>query len=200
MIGLTVLLKIELPSHTVLLCDAGVTVYNGDTYRATDSVLGSIASIDVMNEGTGEQIPALDITFAAPSSAAVGALSNGAIQKSRALLWIAEYDLDTGAVVGTPDLRFIGIIDQPQISAAFRELTISVSVVPEMEFLFARPSGNELSSGFHKALYPGETGHDNATGLSVPIAWGTEGPPRASQAPSYTPYDWGPGWGAGRSQ
>jgi hypothetical protein len=178
--GLTALLKIELPAHTAYLSDGGVTVFAGDTYRPEDDVLGALAAIEIMSEGTGQQIPALDIGFAAPGVGAIAALSNGAIQQSRVRLWIAEYDTETGGVVGTPDLRFIGIIDQPQISAAFRELTISISVVPEMEFLFSRPDGNELSASFHKALYAGETGHDNATGLGIATAWGVASPPRAN--------------------
>lgn len=185
MTGLTALLKIELPAHTARLCDGGVTVLGGETYRAHDSVLGSIASIDGLNDGYGPQIPALDITFAAPGAGAAAALSTGALQRSSVRLWVAEYNTTTGAVIGTPDLRFIGIIDQPQIGVAYRELTVSLSTVPEMEYLFARPTGNDLSASFHKALYPGETGHDNATGLSIPIAWGTEGPPRASSSTTY---------------
>jgi len=185
MIGLTALLKVELPDHTSLISDGGVTVFNSETYRPEDEVLGSMASIELMSEGTSQQIPALDINFAAPGVGAIAALSNGAIQQSPVRLWIAEYDLETGEVVGDPELRFIGIVDQPRIAASFRELTISITVVPEMEYLFSRPTGNELSASFHKSLYPGETGHDNATGLSIPTAWGVASPPSARSQVRY---------------
>lgn len=112
--------------------------------------------------------------------AAVSALSSGAIQKSRVRLWLAEYDTTTGEVVGTPELRFIGFVDQPQASFAFRQLTLQITAVPELEAMFFKDTGNGLSISFHKALYPGELGHDNASGLSIPIAWGVESPPRGS--------------------
>ena len=190
--AITGLLKIEFPDHTVLLNDGGVTVWNGDTYTPTDTLVGSISSIEAMEEGIGEQIPALDITFAPPDASALSVFSDGAIQKSPVRLWIAEFDIDTGEVVGTPELRFIGFVDQPQVSVAFRQFSIAISVVPEMEWLFQRDTGNGLSATFHKSLYAGETGHDNATGLNISTAWGVESPRKGGGS-------YGGGGGGGRS-
>ena len=175
--GLTGLLKIELPAGDVLLSDAGVTTWNGDTYSPNDAQLGRLAGIEPITEGAGQQIPSLDLTFSPDSFLAVTALSNGAIQQSKVNLWVAEYDLETGAVVGTPNLVFTGFVDQPQVTFAQRELTVSVVAVPELEFLFTRDNGNGLSSTFHKSVYPGELGHDNATGLQINVAWGVKSPP-----------------------
>lgn len=177
-VGITGLLKIELPSHTVLLSDGGVTTYAGDTYTAYDSVLGSLASISTIAEGVGQEIPALELQFSPPGVTAVTSLSVGAIQQSKVRLWVAEFDVDTGAVVGTPELRFIGFVDQPQVSFGFRQFTVTINAVPELEAMFFKDTGNGLSSTFHKALYPGELGHDNASGLSIPVAWGVASPPR----------------------
>lgn len=177
-VGITGLLKIELPDHTVLLSDGGVTEFGGDTYSAYDTVLGSLASISTIAEGVGQEIPALELQFSPPGVTAVTALSNGAIQQSRVRLWVAEFDIDTGAVVGTPELRFIGFVDQPQVAFAFRQFTVTITAVPELEAMFFRDTGNGLSSTFHKALYPGELGHDNASGLNIPVAWGVQSPPR----------------------
>ncbi len=181
-LGLTGLLKIELPDGDVLLSDGGVTVFDGDTYSAQDATLGALASIATIAEGAGDEIPALELGFAPPGPIAVTALSIGAIQQSRVRLWIAEYDSDTGAVIGTPELRFIGFVDQPQVSYAFRQFSVSLTAVPDLEAMFFKDTGNGLSSTFHKALYPGETGHDNASGMNIPISWGVASPPRGGVA------------------
>ena len=176
MTGYTALLKIDLPDGDVFLSDGGVTVFNGDTYRPTDAVLGGWATVDTIAEGIGDEIPALELGFSPPGVTAVTALSNGAIQQSRVRLWLAEYDTDTGEVVGTPELKFIGFVDQPQVSFAFRQFSVTITAVPDLEAMFFRDTGNGLSSTFHKALYAGELGHDNASGLSIPVAWGVESP------------------------
>lgn len=190
MVGITGLLKIELPDHTVLLSDGGVTVFDGDTYVPFDDVVGSLAAVDTIAEGIGDEIPALDLTFAPPDVNAITALSSGAIQQSRVKLWLAEYDTADGTIIGTPELRFIGFVDQPRSEFAFRQLGLQITAVPELEALFFKDTGNGLSISFHKALYPGELGHDNASGLNIPIAWGVESPPRAT---SY----FGGGYGGG---
>lgn len=182
--AITGLLKIEFPDHTVLLNDGGVTVWNGDTYTPHDSLVGSISSIEGIKEGMGAEIPALDITFAPDGLPAITAFSVGAIQKSAVRMWLAEYNVETGAVVGTPELRFFGFVDQPQVNIGLRTFSISVSIVPELERLFLRDNGNGLGSAFHKSVYPGETGHDNATGLSISVAWGAESAGQGSSSGS----------------
>jgi hypothetical protein len=63
--------------------------------------------------------------------------------------------------------------------------------VSRLERLFSINEGNSLSPRFHKTVWPGELGEDNATGVGVAVAWGVEGAPRGST------YSGGgvPGWG-----
>src|SRR3546814_15904051 len=53
---------------------------------------------------------------------------------------------------------------------------VAVSVVSLAERLFELNIGNSLNSAWHKSVWPGELGHDNATGLSIPVEWGVESP------------------------
>lgn len=176
MTGIVGLLKIELPAHTANICTGGFIVFGADTFQSRDSVLGTLAAVESMAEGIGDEIPALDLTFNPPNAMAITTLSNGAIQKSGVRFWIAEYDSATGLIVDIPDLRFIGFIDQPIIRWGVREFEIALSAVSQAEWFFERDTGNSLSASFHKSLYPGETGHDNATGLGISTAWGVAGP------------------------
>lgn len=176
MTGIVGLLKIELPDHDAMICDGGFIVFGADTYKSRDDVLGTLAAVESMAEGIGDEIPALDLTFNPPDALAITTLSVGAIQKSAVRFWIGEYDAATGEIEGTPDLQFIGFIDQPVIRWGAREYEIALSAVSQSEWFFEKDTGNALSASFHKSLYPGETGHDNATGLGVSVAWGVAGP------------------------
>ena len=172
--GLTWLVKLELPSGTVFLSDGGITQWNGDTYRASDSVLGSFSQISDLVEGFNSQLPEQEIVFQPPSNAALTPLQAGAFARVPVRVWLAEYDTSTGAVVGTPNLRFAGKMDRVRQQAAFRQLSIIVSCVPELEVLLFSDDGNGQSSEFHKGIWPNETGHDQATGLVIPVAWGAQ--------------------------
>jgi len=185
MIGFTGLLRIVLPGYVAKLCDGAFFDYAGERYRAKDSVLGVLSSVGDMTEGSGSEIPALDLTFNPPGPIAIGTLSAAALVRGSVKFWLAEYDIETGLIVGTPELRFSGFVDQPAIRSTGNEYTVSIVAVPELEYMFNQDTGNTLSSSFHKMIFPGETGHDNATGLSVPIAWGVQGPPSAFS--SYIP-------------
>jgi hypothetical protein len=182
--GFTGLLQIDLPDRTVRLCDGGFIVFGGETFRDSDSVLGTLASIESMSEGATDEIPALDLTFNPPGPVAFTALTAGALQRSQVRLWLAEYNVATNAIVGTPDLLFLGQLDQPAIRYSRTEYSISISCVSLAEWMFELDTGNALSDTEHQSRYPGELGHANATGLQVPIAWGVTGPPSSGGSAS----------------
>lgn len=179
-IGLTGLLKIELPEHTVLLCDGGFKIWNGDTFRGRDPVFGVIASVEGLEEGVGDEIPALELELAPPTDTAPAELSQPGFQRSSVQFWVAEFDPDTDQIIGTPQLEFLGQIDQTSLRVGRAERTLATTIVSTGERAFARNIGNSLSPAFHKKLFPGELGHDNASGLKVSTAWGVESPPRAT--------------------
>lgn len=170
--GATWLLRLDLPSGAVFLSDGGVTVWNSNTYSASHPTLGSFSQIGEVSEGFGAQLPEQEIVFAPPSNDALPPLQEGAFQRSAMRLWLAEYNTLTGAVVGTPNLRFAGRMDRVRHQFAFRQLQIVLSCVPETEVLLFSDDGNGLSSEFHKGIYPDETGHDQASGLVTSVAWG----------------------------
>lgn len=175
-IGLIFLLKIELPAQDVLLCSGGFMVFDGDTYLAQDPLFGTISEALDLQEGAGDEVPAYEITFLPPATAALADLSAPGHQKSRVRLWLAEYDIAAGTVTGTPDVLFDGQIDQTAITVGRDRRELAVTVVSRTERLFARNKGNALSPSSHKSVWPGETGHDNASGLAVPVAWGADNP------------------------
>lgn len=179
-IGLTGLLKIELPARDVLLCDGGFKIWGGDTYLSRDPLFGVIASVEGLEDGVGDEVPALEIELAPPTTAAVGGLSQPGYQKSRVRLWTAEFDPTTDVILGSPQLEFDGQIDQTTLRVGRSERILAMTIVSTAERVFERNIGNSLSPSFHKRIWPGELGHDNATGLKVPTAWGVESPPRAT--------------------
>lgn len=173
------LVRIALPDRSpVLLCDGGFIDFSGERYRSSDATFGTIASIEGLDEGQGDEIPALDIDLFPAETAAAGDLSKPGYQQSRVQMWIAEYDVATGQIVGTPDPMFDGQIDQTSLRLG-KGRTLSMSVVSNAERLFEFDIGNSWSPTFHKSVWPGEKGHDNASGLKISVAWGVAGPSAA---------------------
>jgi hypothetical protein len=173
-IALTGLCKIELPSATIRLCDGGRIVWGAETFRGKDATFGTIGSLQPLREGVGDELQPLELTLLPPDTTAAASLVVPTFQGSRVRLWIAEYVVATGAVTGTPELKFDGELDQATLSL---ENVLELTVIPRAARLFELNIGNSLSPAFHKTIWPGETGHDNATGLGRPVAWGTSAPP-----------------------
>lgn len=174
-VGLIGLVRIELPARTVRLCDGGFILWGAEVFKSADAVFGTVASLEALGEGVGDEVPALELAFLPPAASTPADLSQPGFQRSRVLFAIAEYDVDTGLMVGTPDVMFDGQIDRTQLTVG-RQRELAVTVVSTAERLFDLNIGNSLSSTFHKSVWPGELGHDNATGLGVQTAWGVERP------------------------
>lgn len=175
-IGLIGLCKLELPDGDALLCDGGFIKWSADTYRSKHPVWGTISSIQALSEGIGNQVPALELVMI-PASTDVTDFSAPGLQTSRVRFWIGEFNVESpGSLVGSPTPVFDGQIDQCNFTVGRETREVALSIVSNAERLFERNIGNSLNGVFHKSVWAGETGHDNATGLSVPVAWGTEKP------------------------
>lgn len=168
------LIEIQFPTGNVHLCDGGLIKWGATTFKAKHPVFGTVASIDPLGDGIGDEVPALELVLLPLGAPAQ--LSQPGFQSSRARFWIAEYDPATSAVVGTPDLQFDGQVDQTTLSVGRSERRLSISIVSILERLFEGNIGNSLNPIWHKSIWPGETGHDNATGLVRDLAWATEKP------------------------
>ena len=90
------LVKLELRSGTtVRWCDGGVTTHAGESYAAHHAVFGSIAAIEAMTDGIGDEVPALKLTLFPAVAAAAAELAVPGNQGSRLRLWIAEVALSS---------------------------------------------------------------------------------------------------------
>ncbi|MBX7459561.1 hypothetical protein [Qipengyuania huizhouensis] len=174
-VALTGLVQIDLPERTLRYCDGGFFEFGGEAFRSRDDTFGTIGSLQAMSEGVGDVVPALQMTLLPAGDAAAADLSKPGHQTSRVRFWIAEFDPATG-VIGSAEVMFDGQIDQTILTVGKGTKTLDVSVVSLAERLFEGNIGNTLNPTWHKSVWPGETGHDNATGLSKPVAWGVESP------------------------
>jgi hypothetical protein len=178
-IALSGLVRIDLPGGTVLRLSEGAEIrWGAETYVPRHATYGAVQSVAALAEGIGNEVPALVMVLAVPDITAAAALVQPGAQQSRVRVWLAEIDLDAASVTGTPDLIFDGFLDQSFFKRRGGVPSLEISVVSLLERLFELNIGNSLSPTFHKAVWPGETGEDHATGLALPDAWGVEAPPR----------------------
>lgn len=177
-IGFVGLVKIELPGGgaIVRLTDGGTFVWGGETYGPRDATFGTLGAMESLEEGIGVEVPAAKITLHPPSTAAAATLVAPGNQTAGVRAWIAEFNADSGAIVGTPQIAFDGFLDQPRLARTGDALMLDLTIVSRLEWLLAFNIGNSLSPAFHKSIWAGETGEDQATGLTIPDAWGVEAP------------------------
>lgn len=187
------LMEIDLrDGRSIHLCDGGFLTFDGDVYESSDAEFGVIGAMETFSEGQDNVVPAFRLTFLPASTAAAADISAPGMQRSPARFWIAELDPSSGTIIGTPDLMFDGMIDSTTLRIGRAKRELDIDFVSNAERLFAVNEGNTLSARAHKAVFPGELGEDNATGIGVQVAWGTEAAPGAAQGGYY-----GAGYGGG---
>lgn len=171
------LIKIELPTHTILMSDGGFVNYLGDTYQSEDPVFGVISGFEI-NGTAPDQAPGGKITFLTPSASAAEQLVSPGFQKSKLSIWLAEINEATATVIGTPTILTLAQLDRGVISETMRSREVALEFVSLGERMMTINEGNSLNGTFHKRLFPGELGLDNAIGMGVTVAWGAAAPPR----------------------
>lgn len=177
-ITMAALLKIELPSRTVLLTDSGMLPVGSEIYRQRDDLLGSLAGFEPLNEGVGEEAPAASLTFLPPDTTASSAINSASLRGSRVRLWLVEVNAETGLPIGTPEQQADWIIDYTIVTVGMNRRELEFVCSSGGDRLFQIKRGNSLSPAFHKSVHPGETGLDNASGVTTSVPWGAPSAPR----------------------
>lgn len=181
-VGLTGLVKIELPDHTIRLCDGGFFPHAGETYRSKDSIYGTIGGIETMAEGAGDTVPAIVLQMFPPETSAAADISKPGNQKATVTFSIAEFNVETREITSAT-VEFNGQIDQTVLSASDDSRILTITVTSLAERMLEGNIGNSLNSSWQKYVYgANELGNDFAVNLPLEVAWGTETPGNSSVA------------------
>jgi hypothetical protein len=171
------LIKIEFPGYTALISDGGFVTYAGDTYQSEDPQFGVVSGFEI-NGTSPDQAPGGKITFLTPNAAAAALLVAPGFQTSKLSIWLAEVNEATATVIGTPTVLTLAQLDRGVISETMRSREVALEFVSFGERLMTINEGNSLNGTFHKRMFPGELGLDNAIGMNTTVAWGADAPPR----------------------
>lgn len=174
------LVEMTLPSKTVRLCDGGFVYWGVNKFQSADEDFGSIESVQALDERVGDEAPGATLTFLPKSTAAAAALSQPEYQGSPMRFWLARVDEATGELDGEPELVADMELDTTRLRVGKGARALDVEMISVAERLFNVSEGNVLSGRFHKTVWPGEQGFDNATGVGITVPWGVQGAPRSS--------------------
>lgn len=177
------LMRIQLPGHTIRLCDGGTTRWGEEQFTAKDPLYGVLGEIEQITEGIGDTIPALEFVLIPPSLAQAVALCHPDNEGSSFRLWMAVVDRATGLVVPDPELQFAGDIDVPTLEIdEDNTFGVRISIASVFEQLFEPDEGVRLADTFHQFVFPGELGLANMTSTPIDTLWG---PGQKNPAVSY---------------
>jgi len=175
------LMELEALDKTIRLCDGGMVNWVGrGLFVSQDPEYGTLGSVDASGEMIGDEQASGQLVINVPSVQAAVDLAVSEMQGRPLRFWLAEIDINTGAIVGTPEKLFDGVVDTSSISLERNHRTVTTDYVDSAERLFSIREGNVLSTRFHQTAWPGELGFDHCTGVGVQVPWGVSGPARGT--------------------
>jgi len=171
------LLKIELPDHTIRLVDgAGEVVFNAETYLGEDETYGVLENIETLSEQVGTEAPLVRLTFLPASVNALADLTDPTNQGAPVHIWFGAVDHATGALSGEPELLFFGELDTADVDVSSTSTVISFNVASAWERLFDANEGQRLNNAFIQSVYPGALGASFVIAIQRDLPWGYDAP------------------------
>lgn len=170
------LLKMELPGHTIRASEAGEVEFSGETYLGEDPVYGSLDNVESLSEQVGTEAPLVRLTFLPKTLAALADLTNPANQGSPVTLWFGAVDPTTGLLIGEPELLFFGELDTADVDVSEASTVITFNVASAWERLFAPSEGQRLNNAFIQSIYPGAKGAEFVIAIQRDLPWGYDAP------------------------
>lgn len=181
------LLKIELPARTIRLVDgSGYVVWGAETYTGSDPDFGKIAGFGDFTEAEGTEAPRQTVQLLPPGNAALAALTAPGAQGAPATIYAAVIDRQSGQVIGEPDVRFAGELDDASFNPARNAALLEVELATIWERLFDDNEGHRWNDAFWTYLYgPNARAFQHVTNVGKKIYWGYNGPTSGSGGSSY---------------
>jgi hypothetical protein len=177
---ITGLFQIDLPSGTRRLLIGSTEVsWGGFTWVGYDPSLGSIDAPDDVREDMTGEAPNTSISINISPTAVRANIAGQQVQLSPVKIWLAALYLDGSnhvQVVDAPELLFDGFVDQATIDLDKGRDDLEYTIISAFDYFFEDSEGQRLNGQFHQAIWPGEKGLDNVTGVTKKIYWGTLGP------------------------
>ena len=181
------LLKIELPGRTIRLVDgSGYVLWNGESFTAEDDEFGKIAGFGELTEADGTEAPRQAVQLLPTGNAALAALTAPGAQGSPVTIFAAVVDRQTGQVVGEPDPRFIGELDDAGFTHGKNSTLLELELSTIWERLFDDNEGHRWNDAFWTYLYGSNArAFAHVTNAGRKLFWGYNGPSTGSGGSSY---------------
>lgn len=181
------LLKIELPERTIRLCDgSGFVVWGTESFTDKDPDFGKIAGFGELTEAEGTEAPRQTVQLLPTGNAALAALTAPGSQGSPVAIYAAVVDRQTGQVIGEPDARFVGELDDAGFNHAKNSALLELELSTIWERLFDDNEGHRWNDAFWTYLYGSNArAFQHVTNAGRKLFWGYNGPSSGSGGSSY---------------
>lgn len=192
---LVFLVKIEFADRTVRICDgAGYVAWGSDVYQGSDPEIGTLAGFGEFTEAEGTESPRQSIQFYVKNNEALVKLASPSSQGTPVTIYAATINRETGALIGVPDVRFTGEIDDAEVGFGKNERLLTLELSTPWEKLFDNNEGARWNDTFWTYLYGANArAFVGVNNVQRKMFWGCKGPQNGSGGG----YSGGGGWVGG---
>lgn len=170
--------------RVVRLLDGAAEInIGGETYTGIDPDFGTIDTVETISDGSNEEAPELLLSLLPNNATTAAILADFTMQNCEVRVMLGAYDLSSGLIIGTPELKFLGEIDVPTLTLEKGVRRIELSIVSVFERLFENDDAVRASDGYHRSVWPGELGLSYMSGTDKNLYWGAK-PPMQGTGPT----------------
>lgn len=184
---LVYLLRIELPDYTVRLVDgSGYVVWGEEVFQGEDPSFGTLAEFGDFEEHEGTEAPRQSVQLFTPNNAAIARLTNPMAQGSPVSIYAAVIDQMSGTVIGEPDARFLGGLDEASVMIDRNSKLVELELSSIWERLFDDNEGHRWNDTFWQFLFGSNArAFQHIPRVGDKMYWGYNGPSNGSGGSSY---------------
>jgi len=181
------LLRIELPGYTIRLVDgSGYVIWGAEVFTGSDPEFGTIAGFGDFTESEGTEAPRQALQLLPKNNAAVARLTAPTAQGSPVSIYAAVVDPATGALIGEPDARFIGELDEATYNMGKNSNLLELELSTIWERLFDDNEGHRWNDTFWQHLFGANArAFQHIPNVGGKLHWGYNGPANGSGGSSY---------------